>query len=108
MNTNTDPTTRPMPYALTLTSGEYHSLEWLEAHGYAGKLIEAADEIDDSQATEAQGAYGSRYTDGVITLRYSEAAAWDAVGIGEDDPDFGTCAGPELLAKMFAFRDAIV
>ena len=68
--------------------------------GYAGALIEAATEIDYPEA-------------GGAIYRYTESAAWDAVGRYDDDdgtpdPDFGTCAAPELLAKLYAFRDGSI
>lgn len=88
-----------LAYTLTLTPDEYRTLAWLKDRGYAGRLISSATDADaDTDADPA-----------VVTLRYTESAAWDAVDAsGDDDPDFGTCAGPELCAKMWVFRDSIV
>lgn len=95
---------RPLPYRLELTADELRSLYWLEARGYAGKLIECATVQTDDPAT------------GITVLQYTESDAWAAAGAYDDesdtddgeDPDYGTCAGGELLRKMLEFREGII
>jgi len=104
----------PLPYRLELTAEEFNTLQWLENRGYGGRLIECATVQDESGAVETQGAYGSRIVSGIVVLQYTESDAWSAVTghdddeTGEVDPDFGTCAGADLLRKMLAFREGII
>lgn len=83
-------------YTLELTPGEWQSLLWLDARGYAADLVRCASEVDE--------------TDERVILSYTEAAAWDAVEavVGHYDPDFTTCASGPLKVKMWEFVEGVV
>jgi len=84
------------PYALQLTADELKTLHWLEARGYTANLYKHADIEEDGP-------------NGTTILRYSEPAAWQVQDEYEQDTDaFCTCAGPELVRKIYDFLDHII
>jgi len=84
------------PYALQLTADELKTLLWLEARGYTANLYKHAD-------IEEAG------PNGTTILRYSEPAAWQVQEEYEQDTEaFLTCAGPELVNKIYDFLNRII